>query len=418
MTNDLAQRVDMFFSDVVLGFDATNISSKNVSMYSPDVGSLAESGQTFHRPMPIMTRTVDGRDVSSSYRTMTELTIPSTLTESHLRSVPFRLTGTDLNNPHIMDSIVRGVKNQLSNKVDTLVAEKIADYGTLVVTNTGNIDSYDDAAEADALMLEQQATNGTRCMFLNPRMAKNLAGNLAGRETMTGAPMDAYSRSMLPAIAGFDTYRVDYAKSITAANITNTYLINGGNQDYTPSSKNNSGVPIDNRTQTLAVDSGTGAKAGDCFTIANVFSVGHVNKQSTGQLKTFRIISINSATSWEIAPPIIPANGTDQEQQDYANVNTKPANNAAITFLNTQTKPASVFFEKDAVEIITGVFNIESFSEDGKKIRKAQTDSGLTITMVSDSEIDTLRTNYRMFIWANVEVLNYELAGIMLEGQT
>lgn len=415
MANSFSQTVDIFFENVVQGFEASNVTAKNVAMYKPEVGRLALSGQTFYRPMPLMVNTADGRDVSSSYQDLTELTVPSTITESHIRNVPVQLVGVDLNNPHIMKNVVDSTVIKLSNKLDTLVADKIATYGTLAVINSGNIDTYDEAAEADALMLEQQASNGMRVMMLNPRMAKNLAGNLAGRQTMTGAPMSAYERNTLPPIAGFDTFRTDYGKTITGSSASG-YLVNGANQNTTPVAKDGNGLPVDNRTQTLTVDTGTGIVAGDVFTIAGVYSVGHINKQSTGQLKTFRVIAVNGS-DLTIAPAIIPADGSADSQKAYANVNTTPADNAAITVLNTTTKPASVFYEKGAVEIIHADFDMSSFQADGKKIRRATTDSGVQIVMISDSNIDTLTTKYRMFIWANVEVLNYELAGIMLEGQ-
>lgn len=416
MANDFSSKVDIFFEDVVAGFDASNVSAKNVSMYNAPAGALAESGQTFYRPMPMLTEVVDGRDMSSSYNDLIELTVPSTLTDSHLRNVPVSLNGTDINNPHMQRNIVDATQIMLSNKVDTLVANEIATKGSLVVVNSGNIDSYDDAAEADALMLEQQASRGMRCMYLNPRMAKNLAGDLASRGTLTGKPLTAYERSTLPPIAGFETFRVDYGKSITGSSASG-YLVNGANQNLTPASQDANGLPKDNRTQTLTVDTGTGAAAGDAFTIAGVYAVGHINKESTGQLKTFRVIAIDGA-NWTIAPAIIPADGTADAQKAYANVDTTPADNAAITVLNTVTKPASTFFEKSAVEIITSDFNTEAFQASGKKVRKATTDSGVQIVMLSDSNIDTLVAKYRMFVWCNVEVLNYELAGIMLEGQT
>ena len=63
-------------------------------------------------------------------------------------------------------------------------------------------------------------------------------------------------------------------------------------------------------------------------------------------------------------------------------------------------------------------FNTEPFEASGKRVRKATTDSGIQIVMLSDSNVDTLAANYRLFVWANVEVLNPELAGIMLENQT
>lgn len=420
MANDLANKVDIFFEEVVAGFEAMNISAKNCAQYKPGAGQLAEGGQTFYRPMPILTEVVDGRDVSSAYNDVTELTVPSTLTESHIRNTPVSFTGKDLNNPHILDRTVQGATVMLSNKLDVLVADCVATYGSLVVTSSTNIDTYDEAAVADALMLEQQCSKGQRMMMLNPRMAINLAGNLAGRGTMQGAPMDAYTRSMLPPIAGFDTFRTDYGKSITGSASTGD-LVMGASQNLTPAAMSG-GLPVDNRTMTLNVDDGAagahGLVAGDCITIDGVYAVGQINKQSTGQLKTFRVISVPSATSIELAPAIIPADGAAQSQKDYANVTTTPADNAAITVLNTVTKPASVFFEKDAVEIIHADFNTEPFESTGKKVRKSTTDSGIQVIMLSDSNIDTLVAKYRLFIWASAEMLNYELGGILLEAQT
>lgn len=416
MANSLSKKIDIFFEDVVTGFEATNVSAKNTGNYKAPAGSLAESGQTFYRPMPLMVSIADGRDMSSAYQDTTELTVPSTLTDAHLRNVPLSLTGVDLNNPHVHRNMVSATQIKLSNKIDTLVANEVANKGSLVVVNAGNINTYDKAAEADAMMLEQQATNGMRCMFLNPRMAKNLAGDLAGRQTMNKANMSAYERSALPPIAGFDTFRTDYGKSIAGSSGTG-YLINGTGIGISPTANDANGLPVDNRTMSLPVDSGTGAAVGDSFTIEGVESVGQINKQATGQLKTFRITAI-SGTNWTITPAITPADGTFDAQKAYANVNTSPANDAAITILNTVTTPASVFFEKSAVEILHSDFDTSAFEMTGKKVRKATTDSGIQIVMMSDSNIDTLVAKYRMFVWANVEVLNTELAGIMLENQT
>lgn len=415
MPNSFAKKIDVFFDDVVAGFDATNISSKNVSQYKAPAEALALNGQTFHRPMPLMLEVEDGRDMTNKNKDVIDLTVPATLTEAHIRNVPVSLTGVDLNNPYAFDNIVKTSKILLSNKLDTLVANRIAERGTLAVINSGTIDTYDDAAEADALMLEQQATRGERIMLLNPRMAKNLSGNLAARQTMGTASMNAYQRSALPPIAGFDTFRTDYGRAITGSAGAG-YLVSGA-QSYTPVSADANGVPVDNRTQTLAVKTGTGAAVGDVFTIAGVYAVGHINKQSTGQLKTFRILAINGG-NWTISPAIVPADGAAAAQKAYANVTTGAAADAAITILNKKTSAASVFYEKSAIEIVHADFNTEPFEASGKRVRKATTDSGIQIVMLTDSNVDTLAAKYRLFVWANVEVLNPELAGIMLENQT
>lgn len=415
-SNSFSQKVDIFFDEVLSGFEATNTTAKNVSNYKPNAGKLAEGGQTFYRPMPFLTEVVDGRDVSSAYKDLTELTVPSTLTDSHIRNVPISFTGKDINNPHIMQQAVTGATVMLNNKVDTVVANAIADNGTLVHTSSGDISTYDELSIPDTIMLEQQASKGQRCMLLNPRMAAKISGNLAGRDAMlAGTGLDAYRNASLQNIAGFDTYRVDYGKTITGSTGSG-YLVNGADQDYTPVSKDGNNLPVDNRTQTLAVDTGSNAAVGDSFTIAGVYAVGHINKQSTGQLKTFRIKAINGS-NWTISPAIVPADGTDQAQRDYANVNTTPADDAAISILNTTTKPCSVFYEKDCVEIIHADYNLDPFRETGKQVRVKTTDSGITIAMLSDSNVDTLVAKYRMFIWMNVEVLQPEAAGIILPNQ-
>lgn len=415
MANTFAKKIDIFFDEMCVGFDAMNITSKNCAKYRAEAGTLQQSGGAFWRPVPYMLNTADGRDMSSSYQDIKELVVPTYLNEAHFRNVPVSFVGVDLNSPHAIERAAKAAALKLSNKVDTLVADVIATYGTLAVVNSGSIDTYDDAAEADALMLEQQATGGMRKMLLNPRMAKNILGNLASRQTDNRRDMTAYEKSMLPNIAGFDTFRTDYGKTIAGWSGTG-YLINGASQSYTPLSYDGNGVPVDNRTQTITVDTGTNIANGAVFTIPNVYSVGHVNKQSTGQLKTFRLISGAGTGSWVISPPIIPADGTAVQQQ-YANVTTTPADNAAITVLNTTTKPCSVFFEESAVEIVHSNFDVSTFRDTGKMVRHATTDTGIDIVMMADSNTDTLTTKYRTFIWANPQVLNPEMCGVMLENQ-
>ncbi len=414
MANDLSSKIDILFNNIVEGFDATNMSAKNVSMFKPNSGSLQQAGQTFYRPMAMMVETEDGRDLSAGGQDLAELTVPSTLTDSHLRNVKFSLEGVDLNSPHIMQRTVDAATKKLSNKLDTLVADEIADQASMAVINSGDIASYEDLAEAETLMLSQQIS-GERVMLLNPYMSRFVAGNLASRQTMDGAPMSAYEQSMLPPIAGFNTFRTDYGKTITGSSASG-YLVDGADQNTTPAAKDGNGLPQDNTYQTLTVDTGTGAAVGDVFTIGGVYAVGHINKQQTSDLKTFRITAIDGA-DWTISPAIIPYDGSADAQKQYANVNTTPADNAAITVLNTTTAPASVFYEKSAVEIIHADFNTDAFSATGKKVRKATTDSGVQIVMLSDSNVDTLAADYRMFIWANVKLLNPEMAGIMLANQ-
>ena len=54
---------------------------------------------------------------------------------------------------------------------------------------------------------------------------------------------------------------------------------------------------VDNRRQVITVSSTTSVAPGDAFTIANCEALHHITKGSTGNLKTFRVISVPSGTT-------------------------------------------------------------------------------------------------------------------------
>jgi hypothetical protein len=179
-----------------------------------------------------------------------------------------------------------------------------------------------------------------------------MASNLAGRQTLNGKSQTAYEKAFIGMVAGFDTYKLDYAYRLTAAAGTSV-TVNGANQRYVPVATTlDAGglvyVNKDNRYQTLAITVGGGTvKVGDAFTIAGVNEVHHITKADTGSLKTFRITAILTGAGGtgniQISPPIIAADSspTDPELQ-YKNVTAAPANGAAITFLNTVGSGQSV----------------------------------------------------------------------------
>lgn len=415
MANSFIKDIETYFDEVVEGFSATNLAAGVVAKYKADASQLSNTNNSFQRPVSMRTKSVDGLDLTGQERDFTDLTVPVALNATHLRNVLPKLQGVDLNNEMARTRIRDATVLELASRVDDIVASKIVQDATLLVKNSGNIDSYEDLAEAEAIMTEQQCDKGQRNIFLNPRMANNIASNLAARQTMAGFPTTAYTKSDVPDIAGFTTYRNQYMPSVTGSAGAG-YLVNGADQDYTPLTTLND-IPVDNRTATLTVDTGTGAAVGDFFTIAGVNSVGQINKKDTGELRTFRIKAINSNV-WTYSPPIVPADGTDVAQQDYPTTNTTPADNAAITILNTTTKKASAFYQQDAVELIHGDFNLRDFEAQGKVMGYAQTDSGLSIAMLCQSQIISLTSTYRFFIWTNPVVLRPECVGLYLEGQS
>ena len=174
---------------------------------------------------------------------------------------------------------------------------------------------------------------------------------------------------------------------------------------------------MDNRFQSVTVSSTAGVAAGDAFKIDGVFAVHHITKQSTGQLKTFRVVSVTNGTTMVITPPIIGAQApaTDAQLQ-YKNVEvTTPSNTAAITFLNANTAQVNVFWQRDSLEILPGRYAVPS--DAGVAVMRASTDQGIELVMQKFYDIDSMTIKYRLDTLFGVVNKNPEMSGILLFNQ-
>lgn len=130
---------------------------------------------------------------------------------------------------------------------------------------------------------------------------------------------------------------------------------------------------------TLTVNAITGTlKKGDIITIAGVYAVNRVTKQTTGKLRQFVVTSdvASSATSIPIYPAITPASGGNAVQ--YQTVDASPANSAAISLAHkaSETFRKSVAFAPEAITMATadlvmpkGVHEVGREQYDGVSLR-------------------------------------------------
>jgi hypothetical protein len=261
-----------------------------------------------------------------------------------------------------------------------------------------------------------------RYLALNSRDYNGLAGNLAvATRSFGNAKSDkAYERSYVGMVAGFDTYKLDYGNRLTAQATAVTIATNGAQVRYVPAATSNSvggQINVDNRYQTVTVSTTVGVNAGDCFQIAGIEAVHHITKLSTGQLKTFRVISITNGTSMVISPPMIGANSapTDAELQ-YKNINVASTSaTASINWLNDNAAGVNCFWSKEAIELLPGRYSVPS--DAGVAIMRASTDQGIELVMQKFYDIDTMTTKYRLDTLYGVTMSNPEMAGILLFGQ-
>ena len=423
MANAFSKEERVAFEDLLEGFNDALILSRNVSVYNTDSAMMERARDTIWRPMPYIAQSINataGSSIAGSYQDMTQLSVPATL--GYSKAVPWTMTTLELRDALQEGRLGTAARQKLASDINQAVLDVAANQGTLVVTTSTPAGDYDDVALCDTIMNEQGVPDFDRFLALSSRDYNGLAGNLAAATRSFGnAKSDsAYERSFVGMVAGFDTYKLDTAKRITAqaaAPTMNTTL--AANVEYVPQATSSSvggEINVDNRYQQVTVSSTAGVAAGDAFEIAGVEAVHHITKQSTGQLKTFRVISVDNGTTMTISPAIISGGGGTDAELQYKNVDLASTSaTAAITFLNTTAANVNCFWQRDALELLPGRFAVPS--DAGTAVMRATTDQGVELVMQKFYDIDSMTIKYRLDTLFGVCCKQPEMAGILLFDQ-
>lgn len=418
MANNFSKEERVAFESILEGFNDAMVISRNVAKFGTNGELMERANDTIWRPMPYIlnsqTRTV-GTPVTP--QDATQLSVPARLNQS--KNVPWNMNALELRDALQEGRLGTAAYQRLASDINTSVRDVASLQGTLVVPITGAAGDYDDIALAESIMNEQGVMEGDRYLALTTRDYNGLAGNLASRQTMTGKPTTAYERSYVGMVAGFETYKIDAGKRITAAagGGSITIATNGAQVRYVPDNVDANGNNVDNRYQTVTVSSTTNVVAGDCFTIAGIEAVHQITKESTGQLKTFRVISVASGTTMVISPPMIGANSSPTAAElQYKNINVaSTSGTAAINWLNDNAAGANPFWHKDSIELLPGRYAVPDGQ--GVDIMRGTTDQGIEVVMGKKFDNSTFTSLYTLDVLYGVVNTNPQMNGIILFGQ-
>jgi hypothetical protein len=423
MANSFSKEERVAFENILEGFHDALVLSRNVGIYTTDQVMMERTNDTIWRPMPYIGESINaapGTDISASYKNFTQLSVPSSISFS--KAVPFTLNALELRDALQEDRLGAAAKQKLASDINVAIMNVAALQGTLVVKRTAAATGYDDVAQADAIMNEQGVPDYERTLALSSRDYNGMANDLskASRSFGNEKSDSAYERSRVGMVAGFETLKLDYANRLTAAagssltistqNAAVNYLVPAAT-----STSVGGQINVDNRYQTVTLSSTTGVAAGDCFTIAGVEAVHHITKQSTGQLKTFRVISVTDGTTMVISPGIISNQVASDASAQYQNCIVTPSGTAAIVFLNTTTAYANPFWQRDALELLPGRYSVPA--DAGTAVMRGTTDNGIELVMQKFYDINTMTTKYRCDTLFGVVNKQPEMSGIMLFGQ-
>lgn len=422
MANAFSKEERVAFEDILEGFNDALVLSRNVATYSTDSTMMERTNNVIWRPQPYIAQSFNGTDQTANFGDATQISVPATI--GYSKSVPWIMTATELRDALQEGRLGDAAKQKLASDINVAVMNVAALQGTLVVKRTTAAAGFDDVAQCEAIFNEQGVPSYDRYLALSTRDYNGMASNLAGRQNMTDLPKEAYRRAYVGMIASFDTYKLDYANRLAAAEggtgITMKTTDAGGNY-YTPKATRTTATGetsnVDNRYQTITVSSTDKVKAGDCFTVAALNAVHHITKGDTGQLKTFRVISVDSGTTMTISPPMITGQGDTDAELQYKNcvINTK-ADNSALVFLNTAAAYANPFWQKDAMEILPGRYAVPT--DAGAAVMRASTDQGIELVLQKQYDINTMKTKYRLDTLFGVVNKQPEMSGIVLFSQT
>lgn len=421
MPNDFAkQAVIAFEEQIVPKFEDQLVFSETVDREEVGDTEMARSGDVKWFPVPQMAVSEDGIDATDHFNGITDQLVPVTL--GYQKHVSRKMDAMELRDLMRKNRFGEAAALRLASDVNIAILRSICSWATLVDVKTGAAADWDDPARLDSIYNRIGVPQSGRHLAYTTGDYNKIAKDLAGRQTMTGKPTTAYERALIGEnIAGFTAHKADYAitcPDATATGLTMDTRTSAGNF-YKPKAKQSSAdgeSNVDNRRHTITVSAITNVNVGDWITIANVYEVHLVTKESTGELKTFRVMAKPSSTTLTISPPLISNQGLTQAEKDYQNcVVTSEASNAALTFLNVAAKSINPFWIKDAVKLVPARYAPPEGA--GLMLSRATTKSGIEILMSMSGDIDNLNFKFRWDIFFGVGILRPDMIGAQLFNQ-
>lgn len=421
MASGFSKEETVLFGEMLKGFNDALALTPLVRKYTPDMTMLARNNNEFWRPMPQSVRSFDGVDMTNNYSSVEQLSVPSRVGIN--KCVPIEMTEEELRDAMREGDVGKAAMVTLSSNINTALLDAVSARGSIIVKRTTSATGFDDVAKVKTALKRVGVPLNDVNLCLSSQDYDGMASNLQGRQTINEIPTKALRDGEVGRLAQINTFELDYSNSLTACTAVAT--VNGANQYYTPKSTiidiDGNTVNVDNRygTINLTVSSGT-FKVGDCISFTGVNETHHVQLgRDTGSLKTFRIVGIpngGGTGTYTITPPIISAQGGTDAEYAYQNVTATPANGASVIVLNTVTAPINPFWYKDSVEFYPSQLAVKQ--QNSVDVMKSTTDQGITVTQTRSFDQDKFVYKYRWDIFFGVNVLNTEMGGIILFGQS
>jgi hypothetical protein len=326
------------------------------------------------------------------------------------KKVVFSINSQDmtLEVAQMQERYIKPAMEELAQDVETAIAGQYKYIPNLVGTPGTSPASFLVLAQAKAKLANYGVPLKNLCAFFDPDSAVTMADALKAVFVQKIAKR-ALEEAEMGRYAGFDVYECQSIASHTVGisnDVTGTPLVNGASQNVTYAASK------DTWTQSLITDgwsaSQTGIlKAGDVFTIANVYQVNRRTRASTGNLQQFVVTAdadtgATGGATFTISPPIITTGA-------FQTVDSAPANDAAITVATGSASTAyrqSLAFHKNWCTLAFAQLDLPT---DGASAAR-QNYKNVSIRAVRQYDISLDKTIFRFDILYGLKVQNPEFA--------
>lgn len=257
------------------------------------------------------------------------------------------------------DRVLRTKIAKLANYVDQTILGRYWEFGNQVGTpGTTPATAAAILAAGQVLNEESAPRDDMRAMLLGPAAEAGIVDGLKGLFHSTTEVDKQYRTGNMGTAFGFKFSMDQNIPMHTVGALGGTPLVNGAAQVTTGWAE----------TQNLVTDGWSNSitgllKKGDVFTIANVFAVNPMSKQTTKTLRKFSVTAdVNSNGSGQATLVITPA---IISSGPFQNVDAAPADNAAITVIGTAATayPINMALHRDAICLAT--VDLEDVSQYG-----------------------------------------------------
>jgi hypothetical protein len=284
--------------------------------------------------------------------------------------------------------------SQLASSIDADVANSFKYIGNSVGTPGTT------PATSLVLLQAQQKLNENAAV-MSPRYATvNPAANAALIEGMKGLfnPVSTIAKQFKSGIfgegiLGYDELNMSQSiKQFTTGSRTGTVTVNAS---------------VTTEGSTTVVLTGLGStviKAGDVFTIADVYAVNPQTRESTGSLYQFvALADVTASTTASVTVPAMYSAG-----QALATVDALPVSGKAVTFLGAASTqyPQNLIYHKDAIAFATA----DLLLPQGVDMASRQVHNGISLRVVRQYDINNDRLPCRIDVLYGYSVIRPQMA--------